>query len=72
MTDVLQNATKYRSRLKAEMARVDEFLRMAEEFSKDRNSEADLTLNKAAANTAATEPPAIELARRSPKEATAG
>ena len=34
MSDVLQNASKYRSRLKAELDRVDEFLRMAEEFSK--------------------------------------
>lgn len=40
MTDVLQSATKYRSRLKAELARVEEFLRMAEEFSKTDPEEA--------------------------------
>lgn len=34
MSDVFQLATRYRSRLKAELAKVEEFLRMAEELSK--------------------------------------
>ena len=39
MSDVLQIAMKYRSRLAAEVAKVDDFLRMAEEFSKERDPE---------------------------------
>jgi hypothetical protein len=35
MTDVLKNAMNYRNRLKAELGKVEDFLRMAEEFSKD-------------------------------------
>lgn len=34
MSDVLQVATRYRSRLKAELAKIDEFLRMAEELAR--------------------------------------
>ena len=35
MADVLKNAMNYRNRLKAELAKVEDFLRMAEQFSKD-------------------------------------
>ena len=53
MSDVLQNATKYRSRLKAELARVEEFLRMAEEFSKaDPEQALQLTRTNGAAQAA--------------------
>ncbi|HUF87836.1 MAG TPA: hypothetical protein VMM59_10690 [Thermohalobaculum sp.] len=34
MSDVLQLAARYRSRLKAELAKIDEFLRMAEELAR--------------------------------------
>ena len=71
MSDVFQTATKYRGRLKAELAKVDEFLRMAEEFSKESDPEERLTFAKATTNAKAPELPAIELARRTPKEAAA-
>jgi len=47
MTDVIKNAMNYRSRLKAELNKVDEFLRLAEEFSKD-SGELRLTTAKPA------------------------
>ena len=72
MSDVFQTAMKYRNRLKAEIAQVDEFLRMAEEFSKESDPEARPTFAKTTANAMPPEQPAIELARRTPKEATAG
>ena len=72
MSDVFQTATKYRSRLKAELAKVDEFLRMAEEFSKGSEPEARLALTNTTANAMPPEKPAIELARRTSKEAVAG
>ncbi len=34
MSDAVSNVMKYRGRLKAELAKVDGFLQMAEEFSK--------------------------------------
>ena len=40
MSDVFQIATKCRGRLKADLAKVEEFLRMAEEFSKESDPEA--------------------------------
>ena len=69
MSDVFQTATKYRSRLKAEIAKVDEFLRMAEEFSKESDPEARLAFAKTTANASPPQQPAIELTRRTPKEA---
>ena len=63
MSDVFQTATRYRSRLKAEIAKVDEFLRMAEEFSKGSEPEMRLALTKPAANAMPPEKPAIELVR---------
>ncbi len=71
MSDVFQTATKYRSRLKAELTKVEEFLRMAEEFSKESDPEASLAFTKTTAKDTPPEPPTIELARRTPKEATA-
>ena len=71
MSDVFKTATKYRSRLKAELAKVEEFLRMAEEFSKESDPEARLAFAQTTANAMAPEPPAIELARRTTKEAVA-
>lgn len=44
MSDVLQTAMKYRTRLKAELGKVEEFLRMAEEFSKSPGMDTDLQL----------------------------
>lgn len=42
MSDVLQLAGRYRSRLRAELAKVEEFLRMAEELSKGGDLESRL------------------------------
>ena len=46
MSDVFQLATRYRSRLKAELAKVEEFLRMAEELSKGGDLEGGLPFSK--------------------------
>jgi hypothetical protein len=71
MSDVFQTATKYRTRLKAELTKVEEFLRMAEEFSKESDPDARLAFAKTTADATPPEPPTIELARRTPKEAAA-
>lgn len=66
MTDVLQRASKYRSRLKAELARVEEFLRMAEELSKSGDLESRLPFSngnggaKAEARPAEARPAEVE------------
>jgi len=54
MPDLLQTALKYRNRLKAELAKVEDFLRMAEEFSKDTDPEARLVLPKTAGASPST------------------
>ncbi len=72
MSDVFKIATKYRSRLKAELAKVEEFLRMAGEFSKESDPEARLAFAKSTAKAMPPELPAIELARRTTKDAVAG
>jgi len=72
MSDVFKTATKYHSRLKAELAKVEEFLRMADEFSKESDPEARLAFAKSTAKAMPPELPAIELARRTPKDAIAG
>lgn len=46
MSDVLQLASKYRNRLKAELTRVEEFLRMAEELSKGGDLESRLPFSR--------------------------
>ncbi len=72
MSDVVLAVMKYRGRLKSELDKVDGFLHMAEEFSKESDPEARLASTKTTANATAREQPAIELARRAPKEAAAG
>ena len=72
MSDVFQTAMKYRGRLKAEIAKVDEFLRMAEEFSKERDPEAHLASIKTTANAMPPEPTKIDRPRASTKEAVSG
>ena len=46
MSDVLQLAARYRSRLKAELTKVEDFLRMAEELSKGGDLESRLPFTK--------------------------
>ncbi len=65
MSDVFQTAMKYRNRLKAEIAQVDEFLRMAEEFSKERDPEERVKFFKPAANANPPEQPKIDRPRPS-------
>ncbi len=62
MSDVLQLATKYRSRLKAELAKVDEFLRMAEELSKSGAFEGQMPSPPGNGNGEAQPKPAVEAA----------
>ena len=47
MSDVVLTVMKYRGRLKAELAKVDGFLQMAEDFSKAPDPEERLALTKA-------------------------
>ena len=35
MADIIKNATEYRNKLQAEIAKVDEFLRMAQKFAQE-------------------------------------
>jgi len=60
MSDVLQTAMNYRSRLKSELGKVEEFLRMAEEFSKGQNSEARLNLSKPIEKDAAADQATVD------------
>lgn len=46
MSDVLQLATRYRSRLKAELTKIDEFLRMAEELAQGDDLEGRLAFSR--------------------------
>ena len=71
MSDVLQIAMKHRSRLAAEVAKVDEFLRMAEEFSKERAPEERVKFFKAGADTIHLEPQKTDRPRASGNAATA-
>lgn len=48
MSDVLQTAMNYRNRLKSELGKVEEFLRMAEEFSKGATPDSRLAFSKPA------------------------
>jgi hypothetical protein len=43
MSDVLETAIKYRTRLKSELTKVEEFLQMAETFSREIGSEGRVT-----------------------------
>ena len=65
MSDVVQTAMKYRSQLATEVAKVDEFLRMAEEFSKERDPEERVKFFKPAANAKPPEQPKIDRPRPS-------
>ena len=56
---------RYRARLKAEIAMVDGFLRMAEEFSKEPDPEVHLALAKTTANAPPPEKPKIDRPRAS-------
>ena len=70
MSDVLQLATKYRSRLKAELAKVEEFLRMAEELSKGGDLEGRMPFTKANGEAEAQpQAPAEAEAKAKPKQA---
>ena len=62
MSDILQIATTRRTKLKAELTKLDEFLAMAEELSKGGETEADegLTL---ARSTMAPKPTVVERPR---------
>lgn len=72
MSDVLQVATRYRSRLKAELARIDEFLHMAEELSKSGDLEGRLPFsggNGAQGNGETAEMRTVEAKASEPKPA---
>ena len=60
MSDVLQTAMNYRSRLKSELGKVEEFLRMAEEFSKGQNAEPRLNLTKQVDKDAAADQATVD------------
>ncbi len=47
MSDVLQTAVKYRNRLRAELGRLEEFLRLAEDLSKEPDPEARIAATRA-------------------------
>ena len=72
MTDIIRSATNYRGRLKAEIDKVDEFLRMAEEFTKGPEPDGYLELTKAAASDTPPAPPKIARPRPSAVEVTTG
>lgn len=63
MSDVLQTAMNYRSRLKSELGKVEEFLRMAEEFSKGLNAEQRMTLTKPVEKDAAPDQATVDRLR---------
>ena len=68
MSDAVLNVMKYRGRLKAELAMVDGFLQMAEDFSKAPDPEARVALTKAAASAPPPEKPKIDRPRASANE----
>ncbi len=71
MSDAVSNVMKYRGRLKAELAMVDGFLHMAEDFSKAPNPEARLAHMKAADNATPPEKPKTDRPRASTNGAEA-
>ena len=71
MSDVVLTVMKYRGRLKAELATVDEFLHMAEEFAKAPDPEARLALTKRTAIATPPEKPKIDQPRASTNGAEA-
>ncbi len=71
MSDPVLNVMKYRGRLKAELAMVDGFLNMAEDFSKAPDPEARLARTKMAVNATPPEKPKTDRPRASTNEAGA-
>jgi hypothetical protein len=63
MSDAVLNVMKYRGRLKAEIAKVDGFLQMAEDFSKGPDADARVALTKAAATAPPPEKPKADRPR---------
>lgn len=72
MSDVLQTALSYRNRLKSELGKVEEFLRMAEEFSKGLNTDARFAFTKPVEKDAAAEQSPIDRLRPPPRPAATG
>ena len=63
MSDVIQVAINRRARLKTELNKVEAFLQMAEEFKKDNDPDAGLTLAKSSAPAPAPKQPEVERTR---------
>ena len=60
MSDVFENEMNYRSRLKAELAKVEGHLRRAEELLKAPDPEERLALTKTTANATPPDKPKID------------
>ena len=71
MSDAVLAVTKYRDRVKAELATVDGFLHMAEEFSKAPDPQALLARMKTTTNAPPPEKPKIDRPRPSGNGAAA-
>ena len=71
MSDVLQNARKYHHNLKAELAKIEEFLRFGEELSKRNASESYSPLSNTTVNLTPPEDRTEELPRPSADRAAA-
>jgi len=63
MSDVLQIAMKRRTRLKAEITKLEEFLHMAEELSKEDDDDEGLTLARSSSAPVMAKPASAERAR---------
>jgi len=63
MSDVLQTAMNYRNRLKSELGKVEEFLRMAEEFSKGPSTDSRFNFSKPAEKDAAADQSTVDRLR---------
>jgi hypothetical protein len=73
MTDVLETALKYRTRLKSELAKVDDFLQMAESFSREVSAEDRVTFfTNGPGNTTTLKQPQAERPRQMANGAPAG
>lgn len=74
MSDVLQLATRYRNRLKAELGKVEEFMRMAEDLAKSGELEGPLAFSKSngEARPAETRPTEVKSGEAKSGEAKPG
>jgi len=72
MSDVLQTAIKYQSRLKSELTKVNDFLRMAEEFSKKGEPSDSVMFFKAAPNSGAKDESSEKQASDGPRSVSGG